>query len=429
MRARFAPWYGPGMALPRPGRLAFAVLVAAALALPAAAQLAAEAPGRIERVPRPFQPHSIWVTDLALERIALVDLDAGRFVGMINSGYGPALALFPKSRAEVYLPATYFSRRFRGERTDLLEVWELENLSLLAEVKLPAQRAIDSFALGHAALSDDDRFAVVLNWTPATSLSVVDVAARQLVGTVPIPGCTLAFAAGPRRFFSLCGDGTALVVTLDDAGGPVSVERTAKFFDPATDPITEKAVRAGDQWLFVSFAGIVHPVDVGGGSLAFPEPWPLFAEEDRAESWQVGGLQHLAVHARSGRLFALVHQGGPDGHKEPGTEVWVYDIDARARTARIALRHPGLTIYGEAIEPEAELPWPLGSLAQRAYDALMPPLVTHIVVTPDEEPLLATVSQFTGSIGVYDADSGTMLRRVQPVGWTAETLYAPFGAP
>lgn len=393
---------------------------------PVRADVAPELPGRIERVPRPFAAHSIFVTDLTLERIALIDLDEGRFVGMINSGYGPALALFPKRRAEVYLPATYFSRRFRGERTDLLEVWDLEELSFVEEIELPARRAIDSFALGHAALSDDDRFAAVLNWTPATSLSVVDVVDRRLAGTIPIPGCTLAFAAGPRRFFSLCGDGTALTIDIDDSGSPTNVARTAAFFDPATDPITEKAVRAGNQWLFVSFDGIVHPVDVGGAAIGFPEPWSLLDDRDRKQSWRVGGLQHLAVHEASGRLFALVHQGGPDGHKEPGTEVWVYDVASKTRVARHPLRHPGLTVMGEVIDPGKELVWPFAPLAEWAFDTFMPPLVTHIVVTPDDTPLLATVSQFTGSIGVYDANSGELLRRVMPVGWTSETLYAPF---
>ena len=409
--------------------LCFSAIIAPAAFRPAsaAAELAPEQPGRVESLAQPFDPHWIWVSDLSLERIGLVDLDAGRFLGMINSGYGPALALFPRSRQEVYLPATYFSRRFRGERTDVLEVWDLSTLSFVEEIELPARRAIDSFALGHAALSDDDRFAAVLNWTPATSLSIVDVVERRLAAVVPIPGCTLAYAAGPRRFFSLCGDGTALTVELGDGGEATRVERSPQFFDAAADPITEKAVRLGDQWIFVSFAGFVHPVGVDGAELRFPEPWPLFSDEDRVEDWRVGGLQHLAAHEESGRLYVLVHQGGPDGHKEPGTEVWVYDVAARSRIGRIALRHPGITVYGEVIDVGAGWIWPFSGLFTWALNHLVPPLITHIVVTPGAEPLLATVSQFTGSVGVYDADSGAFLRRVQPVGWTSETLYAPFG--
>ena len=40
-------------------------------------------------------------------------------------------------------------------------------------------------------------------------------------------------------------------------------------------------------------------------------------------------MQHLAVHQKSGRLYSLMHQGGPDTHKEPGTELWIYDLARR----------------------------------------------------------------------------------------------------
>lgn len=407
--------------------LVLASLLALAVAPAAAAPpLPAEVPGKIESLPWPPSPHWIWVTDLMLERISLVDLDNGRFLGMINSGYGPALALFAPRRAEVYLPATYFSRRFRGERTDVLEVWNLRDLTFVEEIELPGKRAIDSFALGHGALSDDDRFAAILNWTPATSLSIVDVVRRRFAGEIPISGCTLAYAAGPRRFFSLCGDGAALAVEIDDAGALVATRRSAPFFDPAADPITEKGVRYRDRWLFASFDGFLYGVGVGGPELVFDEPWSLLSQRDREASWRVGGLQHLAVHEASGRLFVLVHRGPEDGHKEPGEEVWVYDLATRERLQRIVLRHPGLTIYGEAIELGRDWVWPFSGLFDWLLDTLVPALVTHIEVTRGEEPLLFTVSQMTGAIGVYDARNGTMRRRVQPTGWTSETLYAPF---
>lgn len=407
--------------------LLLALFATPATVLASADGLAPEVPGKIERLPEPPSPHWAWVTDLVLERIALVDLDSGRFLGIINSGYGPALALFAPRRAEVYLPATYFSRRTRGERTDFLEVWDTKTLAFVEEIPIPAKRAIDSFALGHAGLSDDDRFAAILNWTPATSLSIVDVVERRFTSEIPISGCTLAYSAGPRRFFSLCGDGAALSVTIDDQGQLSSSHRTRPFFDPARDPITEKGVRFRDQWLFVSFDGFLHSVDISGPELAFAEPWSLLSDADRGADWRVGGLQHLAAHDDLGQLYALVHRGPPDGHKNPGEEVWVFDLASKRRIQRIALRHPGLTIYGEAIAPGADWSRPLTALFNWALDSFVPALVTHIAVTQDAAPLLLTASQATGSIGVYDARSGDMLRRVQPTGWTSETLYAPFG--
>jgi methylamine dehydrogenase heavy chain len=118
------------------------------------------------------------------------------------------------------------------------------------------------------------------------------------------------------------------MVTLDDDGHESARVRSQAFFDPKADPVTEKAVRYGNKWVFVSFDGIVHTVDVSGPDVRFEEPWPLLSTADHEQSWRIGGMQHLAVHQRSGRLYALVHRGGPDTHKEPGEEVWIYDLAA-----------------------------------------------------------------------------------------------------
>jgi methylamine dehydrogenase heavy chain len=103
-----------------------------------------------------------------------------------------------------------------------------------------------------------------------TSLSIVDVRERRFVTEVQTPGCSLVYTAGPRRFFMLCANGGALTVTLDDAG-QATVARVQPFFDPQKDPLTEKAVRRGNEWLFVSFDGMVQPVDVSGAELRMGE--------------------------------------------------------------------------------------------------------------------------------------------------------------
>ena len=47
-------------------------------------------------------------------------------------------------------------------------------------------------------------------------------------------------------------------------------------------------------------------------------------------------------------------------------------------------------------------------------------------MTQDDRPLLFTASQFSGSLGVYDAMTGIFLRRVRPTGWTSDVLLAPW---
>src|SRR5262245_23810286 len=107
----------------RAARVSRAKLILAALlvmtATPARADVPSEAPGRVETLAEPYSPHWIWVTDLVLERAALIDLDSGRFLGMINGGYGAVSLMFPKTGKEIYLPASYYARRTRGPRTDL----------------------------------------------------------------------------------------------------------------------------------------------------------------------------------------------------------------------------------------------------------------------------------------------------------------------
>jgi methylamine dehydrogenase heavy chain len=402
-------------------------LLATVLAAPAFADVQAEAVGQIESLPHPPRPHWVWVADLILERAALIDLDEGRFLGMINAGYGPFLPLFSAKRSEIYIPATYYSRRWRGERTDVLEIHDSRTLSFAAEVVLPPRKATNAVALGHAALSDDERFVAVFNWTTGTSLSIVDVERRVLAGEIVTPGCSLVYAAGPRRFFSLCGDGSLFSVMLDDDGKEANRTRSKPFFDPRADPVTEKAVRYGDQWLFVSFEGQVYPVDVSGEGIHFGEAWSLLDDADRKESWRVGGMQHLAMHERSGRLYSLVHRGGPGTHKDPGEEVWIYDVPSRKRIERLKLVNPGLTIYGFPIEIGRGWIWPFEGLSAWAFDTFAPPAVSHIQVTQDEKPLLFTASQYSGSLAVYDGLDNRFLRRVQPTGWTSDVLVAPWG--
>ncbi len=405
--------------------VAVALLTAVLFAAVTRAEVAPEPMGVIEQLPQPPNPHWVWVADPVLQRSALLDADSGRFLGMVNGGYGLLMPVFARTRPELYMPATYYSRGTHGQRTDVVEFYDTTTLALNGEVEIPPKRATNAFVLGHAALSDDDRFLALFNWTTGTSLTIVDVVARRFAAEIGTPGCSLVYAAGPRRFVSICADGSLFSLTLDDEGREQARALSPPQFDPKVDPLTEKAVRVGDTWLFVSFEGLVHPLDVRADTLTFGEPWPLFDEAARDESWRVGGNQHLAAHRDTNRLFVLVHRGGPDTHKDPGEEVWVYDLAGRQRVARIALRNPGLTIYGFPLDGEG-LPWPMAGLSTWLLDTLAPPLVSYIVVTQDAAPLLVTASQFSGSLGIYDAMSGEFLRRVGPTGWTSDVLQAPW---
>ena len=335
--------------------------------------------------------------------------------------------VFPRSRPEVYLPETHYSRGSRGVRTDVVTFYDARTLAPTGEVVVPPKRASSVLPSANTALSDDDRFLALFNMTPATSLSIVDVERRRFRSEIATPGCALVYAAGPRRFAMLCGDGALLLVTLDDAGRPVSKRRTAPFFDPITDPVTEKAVRWGDSWVFVSFEGKVHRVDFSGEEPDFETPWSLLDGADPEESWRIGGMQHLAIHEPTGRLYSLMHRGGADTHKQAGTEVWVHDLASHERVQRIELRGPGLTIMGVPLAFGGDWFWPFDGLYGWLVDALTPYIgVGEIAVTPDDRPLLVTAADYSGSLGVYDALSGELLRRVISGNFSTVALQAPW---
>jgi methylamine dehydrogenase heavy chain len=324
-------------------------------------------------------------------RAHLVDGDTGRFLGQLNTGYMFMSLVLPSHGREIYAVETYFSRGTRGDRTDVVTFYDPGTLGPIHEVVIPSKKASGVPQPAYYALTDDDRFLLVYNYTPAQSVSVVDLEERQFVTEIDTAGCALVYPGGARRFHMLCGNGGMLTVTLNDDGTSTSKARSAAFFDPVTDPVTEKAVRYGDRWLFVSTEGYVHPVDVSGEAPGFGEKWSLVDDKDRSSSWRIGGLQHLAVHRSTGRLYSLMHQGGVDTHKDPGNEIWVYDLATKKRVQRIETAD----------------------------------LASSIQVSNDPEPLLFTVFLGRPALDVYDARSGKHLRSVEPLGFSPTLIHVP----
>jgi methylamine dehydrogenase heavy chain len=382
-----------------------------------------ETVGRVVTLPERPGAHWFWLSDILLHRTALFDADSGEQLGAISSGtagVGFVIApLFSPDHREIYLAETYYARGVRGERTDVVTVYDATTFRVLAEVALPPHRA--EYFPGNAAnaLSDDGRFMAVFNLTPATSLSIVDVRARQFTAEIATPGCALVYGAGARRFMMLCANGAVLTVKLDDAGHEAGLERSEPFFDPQKDPITEKAVRLRNEWMFPSFAGVVHAVDVGGEALRFGETWSLVDDEDRRASWRIGGGQHLAVHAPSGRLYALMHRGGPDTHKDPGTEVWVYDVAQRRRVQRIPVLNPLVSFIGQQTGRS-------GGLSRWLLEKVLPnPGVERILVTQDEHPVLVASASIPPTVTIHDAMTGAVVREVSEPGLAGSLLFAP----
>src|SRR5882762_6390219 len=323
--------------------------LAAAAALTARAQLPAE-PLSAEQLAPQAGPHWVWVNDINFFSMPdgqafLVDGDSGRMLGMLSTGSSFNSVILPKRSSNMPMSAA-------------------------------------------AALTDDERFLVVYNFTPAQSVSIVDVRARKFVGEIDTAGCALVYPSGPRTFFSVCGDGAVLLVTLGEDGKLANRVRSPVLFDAMKDPLTEKAVRVGDTWYFASFQGTVYPIHATPRGVELAAKWPLVTAAEQAQGWRTGGLQHLAVHRQRGRLFAIMHRGGLETHKDPGTDIWVYELATKKRVQQISTQHKA------------------GAIA----------------VSQDDKPLLFTCFIESNVLDIYDAISGRYLRSVDSLGQTPTVM-------
>lgn len=373
---------------------ACATLIAAARPALAPAEIAVD-PLQAVDLPARGGAHWVWVNDIVFNHMAdgkafLVDGDQGRMLGMLSTGYSFNGVIVPSDGQYVYSPEIYFSRGTRGKRTDVLTIYDRRRLAPIGEVALPPKRNSSVPMINNAGLSDDERFVLIYNFTPAQSVTVVDTRTRAVVSEIETAGCALVYPTGARSFFSICNDGTALGITLDEQGGLSSKAHSAKLFDPVADPVTEKAVRYGQTWLFATFSGDIVPVDVSGDLPKASQRWPLLQASDRSARWMPGGIQHLALHRSNRKLYSLMHQGGESSHKDPGNEVWVYDLTSRKRTQVIRLKG----------------------------------VATSIAVSSDSAPLLYTVFAGAPKLDVYDARSGEFLRSVNEIGFSPITLVA-----
>ena len=145
----------------------------------------------------------------------LIDADSQAFLGMLSAGQFATLDV-SAARNELYVGETYYSHGSRGTRADLVTVYDMATLGVVAEIEIPTKRANAVVNKASASLTADGRFLVVFNMNPAMSVSVVDLDKRQFVGEIPTPGCSLVYATVERGFFMLCGDGSLLAITLDE---------------------------------------------------------------------------------------------------------------------------------------------------------------------------------------------------------------------
>src|SRR5690242_3053423 len=219
----------------------------------------------VVKLPAP-NPHWVLINaplygNFIVSQVYIVDGDAGKIIGMLTAGMISTAGISPDHR-RIFTGDTFFSRGTRGARTDVITVYDTTSLEPAGEIEIPPKRqpaGPDNLQLGAPS---DGHLLLVANMTPATSVTVIDLGSSKVLGEIPIPGCAEFQLTGNRRFASLCGDGSLLMVNFDDHGKAVDEKRSKVFFEPEKDPVfASPAIIKGENY-YVTYHGVVHPVDM-----------------------------------------------------------------------------------------------------------------------------------------------------------------------
>ncbi|VVP92678.1 Aralkylamine dehydrogenase heavy chain [Pseudomonas fluorescens] len=278
----------------------------------------------------PAEPHRAFVVDVEFEsfvagRVTVVDPDQKRVLGMVPTGFAAPSAL-SHDKKTLYAADIWYSRGTRGTRTDVLTAWDTSTLSPAWEVLIPNKRAESLTQRYGLKTSGDDRFVYVYNFTPSTSVTVVDTQSKAVATEIAIPGCVLNYPIGKRKFASLCGDGSLQVVTINDQGQETARSRTP-FFDPNAEKLVERAVNVGDTYYFTTTTGTVRAVDFSADAPKILPSWSLVTEEEKKAGWAPGGWQLMAVAPKLNRLYVLMHDAHePMKWEDPSTLIWAFDL-------------------------------------------------------------------------------------------------------
>jgi methylamine dehydrogenase heavy chain len=340
--------------------------------------------------------------------------DNGKMLGQLDTGLWFSSLLPAAKRNELFAVETYFSRGTRGTRSDVITVYDPQTLTAKREISIPAKRMNALGNTGLAVLSDDERFLLVLNYTPAQSVSIVDLDSNRFVSEVETPGCASLYSGGPRDFYAICGDGGFLHVRLGEQGQVLEQQRSAPLFDPLQDLLTTAASRIGDTWYFVSRENNVYAIQMNAAGIHLTQQWSLLSAAERKDNWRISGVNHTAAHVASGRLLVLMHQGKPETFQEPGTEVWVYDVATQQRLERISLKEQSIAI---GVSQDAT-----PRLYSVDFVVPLPYLFTAwIYLTQGQDGIMKIVQQ---AVNIYDVHSGEHLHSVAglPYGYLNRVL-------
>ncbi|MEK9870561.1 MAG: amine dehydrogenase large subunit [Gammaproteobacteria bacterium] len=319
-------------------------------------------------------PHTLAINTFN-DQVLIYDAAAGKVLGTLSTGIGVNALEVDRSKGVIYAAETYLSRHTRGTRTDVITTYDIRTLSAINEIEIPPKHASGSPMRHYSGLLTDGttELMLVVNITPAVSVSVIDLTAGEFLREINTAGCGLIYPLDGLKFLQLCGDGTAQLIGLNPDGSENARIRSDSFFELTEDPLMEKGVRTPSGWVFNTFKGQVFRISASATKVSAQKLFNIAAPEAAGE-WRIGGMQPLAYHQSANLLLALVHAGGDDTHKDPGTHIWYYDL----------------------------------ATGQQVHELTLDKMVSSIQVSQDNAALIYAGSYITDTLDIYDLKTGTL---------------------
>jgi methylamine dehydrogenase heavy chain len=315
------------------------------------AELKPEPIPKVETLPEEYPASWIFAHDVNFNsmiagKVAIIDVDADtrEYKGAIDASQMAAFVA-AKKHPTLYVAESFYSRGTKGERTDVIAIYDKSSLAKTGEVILPkknrAQMVTNKFML---QLVDDEKYLLIFAFTPASSVIVMDTQTNELVSEIAIAGCSMIYPAGNRGFASLCGNGTMKAVKIDSQGQESERFDTPPFFDIDEDPLFDKPIYIGNTAYFFSYKGLVQPINLSKSKPVLKPTWSLLSEEEKKQNWRPGGWQ-IATSDNQKLFYVIMHKDGYNGsHKFGGEEIWAFDADTKKRVNRIALKTNAFSI-------------------------------------------------------------------------------------
>jgi|TARA_R110002124_G_C8972322_1_gene515269 methylamine dehydrogenase heavy chain len=359
--------------------------------------LAEEPIPAVETLPAQYPKSWMLIHDFHFEsivdgRIVVVDLDSPSqpvkgFVQAAQFGN----SLISESKNEIYTAETYYSRLSRGDRTDVVTIWDTATLTPKGEILLPGgKRQLSVTYKNTFQFTNKERWALVFNFTPAQSVTVVDLDARKFLGEIDLPSCAQVYPTGDKGFTTFCADGAMVSVVLNDAGGVESSVTVKNAIDSDNQPLFGTPALIDQTAWFVSYHGLIKGFDLSGVTAKIlPGEFLIKKADGAVTEWRPSGWQVISSDVH-GKLYILMNPEGKEGsHKDGGTEVWVIDPVKKARVGRIPLQGQGFSIEVTR-EEKPRLVVARPDAVIDVYDAVSGDLIHSLGATVGFSPIVLT---------------------------------------